>query len=228
MQAEPDDGIEEVEVEGSVNRDPGSGSAGAPQLDGELMQALSSGELPQQLASMTTALQEQLKSITEEMNRLKGEIYDEQGGIAEKLGRLTEELAHEQSEQRRPPPLSQQQQPWPHRSPPAGMAGDGGQDGGCGSVLHQRRPGARNEGALGGSRRVDFAAGTNTTSRMSRRDRLMETRRQELSWTPYLIGFTLVCIGPLRPLLIELAGFVWQRAVGSPREAEDDVPWYDQ
>lgn len=228
MESEADDGIEEVEVEESRNRDPRSGSAGAPRLDGELMQALSSGELPQQLASMTTALQEQLKSITEEMNRLKGEIYDEQGGIAEKLGRLTDELAHEESEQRRPPLPSQQQQPWPHRSPLASMAGDDGQGGGRGRVLHQRRPDARNKGALGGGRRVDVAAGTNTTTRMSRHDRLMETRRQELSWTPYFIGFTLVCIGPLRPLLFELAGFVWQRVVGSPREAVEDVPWYDQ
>jgi len=39
---------------------------------------------------MTSALQEQLLTITQEMNKLKSELYSEQGGLAEKLNSLTE------------------------------------------------------------------------------------------------------------------------------------------
>ena len=81
----PPNGDEEVEEVGT--------SAGGPDVDSsanDVMQALAAGDLPQQLAGMTSALQEQLLTITEEMNRLKSELYSEQGGLAAKLNDIAE------------------------------------------------------------------------------------------------------------------------------------------
>ena len=58
--------------------------------------------------------------------------------------------------------------------------------------------------------------------------RAQAQRRQELTWTPYIIGFTLVCLGPLRPLLKELVSFAWSRLVSASQEVEQEVAWYDQ
>ena len=73
----------------------GAAGSGGAVLDGDIMQTLASGDLPQQLAGMTSALQEQLLSITQEMNKLKGELYSEQGGLAAKLNDLAERAALE-------------------------------------------------------------------------------------------------------------------------------------
>ena len=74
---------EEISTEEISTEAAGSASdAGGGAVDGEIMQALASGDLPNQLAGMTSALQEQLLSITQEMNKLKSELYSEQGGLA--------------------------------------------------------------------------------------------------------------------------------------------------
>lgn len=57
--------------------------------------------------------------------------------------------------------------------------------------------------------------------------------RQEppTSWTPYVVGFVLLCMGPLRPLVWELLSAVYEQLqvllLGGPIDPEE-VPWYDQ
>lgn len=86
---------EEEHASEAVAADGGGAPSGGAVLDGDIMQTLASGDLPQQLAGMTSALQEQLLSITQEMNKLKGELYSEQGGLAAKLNDLAERAALE-------------------------------------------------------------------------------------------------------------------------------------
>ena len=59
---------------------------------------------------------------------------------------------------------------------------------------------------------------------------------QNPGWTPYLIGLTLVTIGPLRPLLWELLKLIWAALrpmiFGDADEdggpADDGLAWWDQ
>lgn len=47
-------------------------------------------------------------------------------------------------------------------------------------------------------------------------------------WTPYVVGFCLLCIGPLRPLVWELVGSLWAAIMPEAVQPQpEEVPWYD-
>ena len=45
-------------------------------------------------------------------------------------------------------------------------------------------------------------------------------------WTPYLIGFCVVCIGPMRPLIWEMLSGLMALIRGE--QTEQEPAWYDQ
>ena len=59
---------------------------------------------------------------------------------------------------------------------------------------------------------------------------------QNQGWTPYIVGLTLVTIGPLRPLVWELLKLLWASlkpmlfadADEDDGLAEDGLAWWDQ
>jgi hypothetical protein len=133
----------------------GAAASGGAVLDGDIMQTLASGDLPQQLAGMTSALQEQLLSITQEMNKLKGELYSEQGGLAAKLNDLAERAALEvggDADTSRPGSDGR-----PHASRTPASAAAHGAPGGEGASCCNRRGGA--SGSCAGSA-VSSSAGS--------------------------------------------------------------------
>lgn len=183
---------------------------------------------------MTTALQEQLLTITQEMNKLKTELYSEQGGLAEKLNDLTARAAQVEE--------SRGGGGGGARSAPPGRDCGGpsastcynrgaGEARGAPSSMRGGRGGGGEERQAG--RQVDWAPGTRDRTRENRRG-MMPQRRQDNSWTPYIIGLTLITIGPLRPLLLELLSFLYRElyplVLGIPGGGDDDgePAWYDQ
>lgn len=202
------------------------GGGAAPALDGDLMQAVAGGELQEQLAGATQLLQEQLMSITQEMNRLKSEIYSEQGSLNDRLGELTAAAAG--------------------LDPGAGAEQRGGGTlGSCSNAsssgaqqLRSRPPPARKASseprptprARETDRRVEFAPGTRDPVPM--RDRYMGRAPMQpppQPWAPYIVGFVLLCIGPLRPIVWELLSTLWswlsQQLWGGA--VEEELAWYD-
>ena len=211
-------------------------------LDGDVMQQLADGRLPEQLAGATTMLQEQLKMISEEMNKLKSELYSEQGGLAEKLTEITRQASTLEGNA-------------PSRGACGGARGNGydsgstsgGDSGGLRSrprpaISQPRDEGERFDAADGRptdpKRRVEFTSDTGNPTREiphHRAGRMMQQRRQaEASWTPYIVGFCMLCLGPMRPLLLDVLSLLWSSVVGfvpfigERVGAEEDVPWYDQ
>jgi hypothetical protein len=195
----------------------------APQLDGELLAQISNGDLPNQLADMTSALQEQLQAITSEMNRLKRDINSEQGGLAARLGALSERVTTEASDSSKNPASSVEK-----------LAPDRRRSGAALSCEQRPRSTGTGTGtgAGTGGKRIEWAPGTASTDGMSRRDQQRQMRaagqeaRARLGWTPYLVGVGLVCLGPLRPLVWELLKQLWEMA--TRKRIEEEPAWYDQ
>ena len=235
---------------------------GGGQLDGDIMQALADGGLQEQLAGATSALQQQLLSITEEMNRLKSEIYSEQGSLAARLGELTERAADLE------PAAAASREAKASEARTGGLgsrgvaggcsnsarsvsgggdgragAGGGGGGGGgsaCGNRgLRARPPACRDPTkqvsgtpSQRGSRRVEFAPGTQDPLPMRDRMRQPPMRAQQPGWAPYVVGFIVLCLGPMRPLMWEVLTLLWgqvSQLIGGER-LDDGEPaaWYDE
>jgi hypothetical protein len=47
----------------------------------------------------------------------------------------------------------------------------------------------------------------------------------EAGWTPYIIGFFILCFGPLRPLVLELVTTVPSLLRGSSEDQGEDGSW---
>ena len=90
-------------------------------------------------------------------------------------------------------------------------------------------------------RRVEFSSDTGNPTREMPHHRAgrqqMGRRQAEQSWTPYIVGFCMLCLGPMRPLLLELIStiygevgkLVWPLLGGSGSFGEEEeVAWYDQ
>ena len=119
----------------------------------------------------------------------------------------------------------------------SGASRAGPSRGGAGAAIRERPAARAPQGkATTPGRRVEFTPDTTDPIPMRQRGGLTRSRPapSEPSWTPYLIGFCLLCIGPLRPLLYELVkavpallgdalGGAWG---GGSRE--QDLPWYEQ
>lgn len=224
---------DDVSTAGAVNMADGSppDDVSTEDTSGDIMQALAGGDLPNQLAGMTSALQEQLLAISQEMNKLKDELYSEQGGLTSKLNDLqkaacsTQEQCHQM-----------------------GAANDATSS--SGRELRSRRssadasgwpassrelPSRDERGARQAGRHVEWAPGTDT--RVSRENRRAAQATQRSSgWTPYIVAITLVTVGPLRGVAFELLGLLYgqlMRMLGYGRSDddagldEDGVPWYD-
>jgi hypothetical protein len=223
--------------------------SGSAVLDGDVMQALADGNLPEQLADATSALQEQLLAITQEMQKLKSDLYSEQGGLAAKLTELTEQagMLHGDGAASSPAQIDEH----------TGLGSSGcGRPGACssgsmeGSSSHDAAPAIRARPAAKAKppsdacsgngrarptresgRRVEFAPGTQDPLPMRERYGYGQAplRQPQQGWTPYVVGFCLLCLGPLRPLVWELVTTIlatvpmfWQKAA-----VEQDLPWYD-
>ena len=179
----------------------------------DIMQTLASGELPNQLAGATAALQEQLLAITQEMSKLKSEIYSEQGGLAEKLG-----------------VLAQQAHALEPKGGPASSSADGARGLArrpAGNIRERARHVEPPASSQIGARRVEFAPGTLDPLPMRERGRV-RAPPQTPGWTTYIIGFCFLCIGPLRPLLWDLFSTLRPMVSQAWGASEEEVPWYDQ
>lgn len=191
----------------------------------EALKALAEAGLPEQLAGMTQSLQAQLAAITQEMNALKGELYSEQGGLASKLAELSQragdlDAGSASASTAANPPNDFSAKPSPaasERREPSGL-----------------KPSIRNRPA--GTRQVEWEPGTRDPLPRRPMGRAMPPRRQPpqqaASWTPYIVGFTVLCIGPMRPLVWELVSqlyaLVSEALPWSNAMSEPEVPWYDQ
>ena len=78
-------------------------------------------------------------------------------------------------------------------------------------------------------RRVEFAPGT--TDPMPMRERYRQGGARQQKWMPYIVGFVVLCIGPMRPLLWQLLKSLaselpqlWHGRTGE----EEELAWYDQ
>lgn len=141
----------------------------------------------------------QLKSITEEMKRLKAELHEPNGSFAslaaqldemreqtEGLGGYDEDLqagvgASSSSLQRRGG---------------GGGDGDGGGGGGsgCGAASRRREQQPLPSSKLGG-KRVEFEPGTRDPPPRAQQRRQPPLRRPDPGWTPYVVGFVMICLG---------------------------------
>jgi len=231
-------------------------------LDGEIIQALADGGLPQQLAGATAALQAQLLQITQEMQSLKSEMYSEQNGMMSQLTQISERAkeldingggvgggGHGVG----------------------GGYGDGGGDignsssmssvssrdrirrdgshAGRGSFFRERplslrRPMEHEERRSSegrprssrGGRRVEFTPDTHDPIPMRSRGVARSRPAAQPGWTPYMVGFVLLSIGPLRPLLYELVatlpkllGEISATVMGGGWfQREEELAWYEQ
>ena len=105
------------------------------------------------------------------------------------------------------------------------------------------RPGGAGKsipGAARGSgerRRVEFTPDTHDPIPMRQRGGITRSRQppQQAGWTPYIVGFCLLCIGPLRPLVWELITTVPKLlgdvSIGDPLawfQAQEEPAWYEQ
>ena len=91
----------------------------------------------------------------------------------------------------------------------------------------ERLPGAPRKG-------VEWAPGTKDgPPRMGPSTRRMSPRgargQPEPGWTPYIIGFCVLCIGPLRPLMWDVLKLLWHAIMpAAVTEEEEVIAWYDQ
>ena len=151
--------------------------------------------------------------ITREMQNLKSEIYSEQNGLSAQLQSIAqraEELDGGRgsscggSDQRGGGPASAAGgglRERPASRCPSGAGKERRTSGTAPSGVEA--PPRRAEAAP--RRRVEFTPDTHDPVPMRQRRGL--TRSQPVpqpSWTPYVVGFTLLCLGPLRPLLYDL------------------------
>ena len=209
------DEIEEVE---ELSTDDGHADGG---------RAAAREHLPE-LAGATSMIAEQLSTITEEMNRLKAELYSDSG-----LGSIKAEL-----DALRTGGLEQIQAQVQQLENESGAATTGA----C-----TRRPAAAAKGALSrgsaagassAGRGVSFAPDTRDVARRHGESRSIGRRPQPrgarsrddgagggASWTPYVVGAVIICIGPARPLLMRL---LEELLGGSLWAAREPTPWYDQ
>ena len=67
-------------------------------------------------------------------------------------------------------------------------------------------------------RRVNFAPGTPDPTPMRQRYGRPDPRP---GWTPYIIGFCVVCLGPMRPLIFDILRYLYASIRGEPAEEEE-------
>lgn len=89
---------------------------------------------------------------------------------------------------------------------------------------HRPGGGGQSTGAARG-RRVEFTPDTHDPIPMRQRGGLTRSRQPppEAGWTPYIIGFFILCFGPLRPLVLELVTTVPSLLRGSSEDQGEDV-----
>mmetsp|Transcript_35538 Transcript_35538/g.93279 ORF Transcript_35538/g.93279 Transcript_35538/m.93279 type:complete len:212 (-) Transcript_35538:301-936(-) len=202
-----------------------------PVLDGELLQSIADGELPKQLAGATAALQEQLAAITREMQTLKSEMYSEQHGLTAQLSEIAQRAQDLQGGGDHV--TSSVAAPTLRGRPGRPLEGDG-KPSGSRTVMANELDARPSSGAQ--RRRVEFTPDTHDPVPMRQRGGLARVRpvaQSQPGWTPYIIGFGLMCIGPLRPLVYELfkslpsllSGLAsWLMSGGG----EEELAWYEQ
>lgn len=162
--------------------------------------------LKEQLGSATLEIAQQLKGITEEMNRLKSELYSNDGGlggIAAELERIKEEAGGLQNG-----PPAERPTGRPRPAPAGGsttgpMRRVGFRDGVEAPASAADRDSA---GAEGPMMHPSEMANLTKQQRKELNRQLMTGRRQNRAqppakWAPFMIGAMLVSLGPLRPLL---------------------------
>ena len=174
----------------------------------------------------------QLQMITEEMNRLRAELYSDNG-----LGSIKAELdklrngglmdIQGQLEQIEGATKQQHAAGGPKQragSKPAGRATGG-------------RGGAAGRGVSFSPDTRDVARRTGAVPRVSRqptpglppdrRGRGGSSAPAQPKWMPYLVVLALICIGPARPMLTQLLGELLATALPSLWGEREPTPWYD-
>ena len=55
-------------------------------------------------------------------------------------------------------------------------------------------------------------------------------RAQQPSWTPYFVGFIVLCLGPMRPLMWEVLTLLWGQVspLWGGGASVDETAWYDE
>ena len=202
-------------------------------LDGDLLQAVADGRLPEQLAGATSALHEQLAAITREMQSLKAEIHSEQSGLTAQINELARGVGSLDRDDHANPSRASVQL----RTDRSHVT-----DSDSLKVREQLRPARRLRDESdrhekptprsASERRVEFSPSTRDPMPMHQRAALRDRRpQQQPGWMPYIVGFCIVCMGPLRPLLYDaittLPGLLWQ-VWSSSLQQEEELPWYDQ
>ena len=104
---------------------------------------------------------------------------------------------------------------------------------------HRSGGGGHSTGAARG-RRVEFTPDTHDPIPMRQRGGLTRSRQPppEAGWSPYIIGFFILCFGPLRPLVLEFVTTVPSLLRGSSEDgswspwtwlqAQEEPAWYEQ
>ncbi len=227
---------------------------------------------PAMVAGMTEELAMALNGIKDEMNRLKAELYSEDGGLGGLSAQLDELRAQAGSLVGDEP------------SSPGGAVAGGTSASGCGGVgaaggsacsssgrksairqeLRERRAaqagsarpdtapsaassaagasaggaptsGSACRGSRSGSRtgrRVEFEPGTPDPAPQAQLRRRWRggARRPppQAGWSPYIVCFVLICLGPLRPLLLQIAseGLATFRE-WRERRGGTELAWFD-
>ena len=207
-------------------------------------------EVHRQLAGATADIATQLKSITDEMNRMKAELYSSDGG----LGSITAELEKIKQSAGGIKGLEGLANTAPSGSDASTL--DGARARGDAAVGHA---GCCSRGALvAGSRgQTTFRAASQHApgkEQMGRQDEKKglgrepqrggiqgrdyvregqgrEGRRQAVvaqqptNWVPYVVGGVMLCLGPLRPLLWGLLKDLLKGVL--PAGEPDEPAWYD-
>ena len=185
-----------------------------------------------QLAGATSQIAEQLSMITEEMNKLRGELYSDNGlgNIRAELDALRSggglEQIQQQVEQIEAGTTgSRDRTTRTHGRPAASSSASARSPHSRGAALPDRT-----------DRGVSFSPDTRDVARRhgdgkaAMAPRRSSRRQQELrggaatggsrSWVPYLVVLVLVCVGPARPLIRQAVAVLWP-------VTDEPTPWYD-
>lgn len=181
-------------------------------------------EMHEALAGATADIATQLKSITDEMNRLKSELYSSDGG----LGSITQELEK-----------IKQQAAVGMKGPDMGPGAGGG---GC-RPRPSTRPAERGSTCCSSGRESLHGQAESSAygdhnpwldrDRVSGHGEGSPRRRprpppqpQPTSWVPYIVGALILFLGPLRPLLWGLLKDLASDLL--PAGVQNEPAWYDQ